>query len=82
MINETHHSLTHFGRGNDLAVKPTFQRSRLSSHRTSLISVEHAELPSSTPSLVLCCAWLVAMALHVHCNLGKLNPLPTSGDDE
>ena len=36
----------------------------------------------STPSLVLCCAWLVTMALHVHCGLGKLSPLPTSGDDK
>ena len=33
-------------------------------------------------SLVLCCAWLVTMALHVHCGLGQFSPLPTSGDDE
>ena len=36
----------------------------------------------STPSLVLYCAWLVPIALHVHCGLGQLNPLPTSGDDK
>ena len=55
---------------------------RLGSRRSSLISIEHAELLRSTPSLVLCCAWLVTMALHVHCGLGQLSPLPTSGDDE
>ena len=48
----------------------------------SLISIEHAELLRSTPSLVLCCAWLVTMALHVHGGLGQLSPLPTSGDDK
>ena len=31
---------------------------------------------------MLCCAWLVTMALHVHCGLGQLSPSPTSGDDE
>ena len=37
----------------------------------------------STPSLVLYCAWLVIpMALHVHCGLCQLSPLPTSGDDK
>ena len=55
---------------------------RLDSRRSSLISIEHAELLRSTPSLVLCCAWLVTMALHVHCGLGQLSPLPTSGDDK
>ena len=55
---------------------------RLVSRRSSLISIEHAELLLSTPSLVLCCAWLVTMALHVHCGLGQLSPLPTSGDDK
>ena len=51
---------------------------RLGSRRSSLISIEHAELPRSTPSLVLCCAWLVTMALHAcamhiaHCGLGQL----------
>ena len=57
---------------------------RLGSRRSSLISIEHAELLRSTPSLVLCCAWLVTMALHVHCHcgLGQLSPLPTSGDDK
>ena len=43
---------------------------RLGSRRSSLISIEHAELLRSTPSLVLCCAWLVTMALHVHGGLG------------
>ena len=42
----------------------------------------YAELLRSTPSLVLCCAWLVTMALHVHCGLGQLSPLPTSEDDK
>ena len=55
---------------------------RLGSRRSSLISIEHAELLRSTPSLVLCCAWLVTMALHVHGGLGQLSPLPTSGDDK
>ena len=55
---------------------------RLGSRRSSLISIEHAELLRSTPSLVLCCVWLVTMALHVHFGLGQLSPLPTSGDDE
>ena len=52
------------------------------SRRSSLISIEHAKLLRSTPSLVLCCAWLVTMALHVHGGLGQLSPLPTSGDDK
>ena len=55
---------------------------RLGCHRSSLISIEHAELLCSTPSLVPCCVWLVTMALHVHCGLGQLSPLPTSGDDK
>ena len=55
---------------------------RLGSRRSSLISIEHAELLRSTPSLVRCCVWLVTMALHVHCGLGQLSPLPTSGDDK
>ena len=53
-----------------------------SSRQPQVISIEHAELLRSTPLLVLCCAWLVTMALHVHCDLGQLSPLPTSGDDE
>ena len=76
-------------RGNGLAVEsrprnPEVRGSipRLGSCRSSLISIERAELLSSTPSLVLCCAWLVTMALHVHCGLGQLSPLPTSGDDK
>ena len=55
---------------------------RLGCRRSSLISIDHAELLRSTPSLVLCCAWLVTMALHVHCGLGQLSPLLTSGDDK
>ena len=55
---------------------------RLGSRRSSLISIEHAELLRSTHSLVMCCARLVTMALHVHCGLGQLSPLPTSGDDK
>ena len=55
---------------------------RLGSRRSSLISIEHAELLRSTPSLVQCCVWLVTMALHVHGGLGQLSPLPTSGDDK
>ena len=76
------------GRGNGLVVEAMSQNPeglgsipRLGSRR-SLISNEHAELLSSTTSLVLCCAWVVTMALHVHCGLGQLSPLPTSGDDE
>ena len=33
--------------------------------RSSALRLEHAELLRSTPSLVLCCAWLVTMALHM-----------------
>ena len=55
---------------------------RLSSRRSSLISIEQAELLHSTTSLVLCCAWLVTMALHVHCALSQITPLPTSRDDK
>ena len=50
--------------------------------RSSALTIEHAELLRSTPSYVLCCAWLVNMALHVHCGLGQFSPLPTSGDDK
>ena len=77
------------GRGDGLEVEPMSRNPegrgsipRLGSLRSSLISIEHAELLRSTPSLVLCCAWLVTMALHVHCGLGQLSPLPTSGDDK
>ena len=76
-------------RGDGLEVEPMSRNPegrgsipRLGSRRSSLISIEHAELLRSTPSLVLCCAWLVTMALHVHCGLGQLSPLPTSGDDK
>ena len=82
--------MQHFeGRGNGLAVESSSRNPggrglipRLSSRRLSLIYIEHAELLRSTPSLVLCCAWLVTMALHVHGGLGQLSPLPTSVDDE
>ena len=76
------------GRGNGLAVESNSRNTegrgsipRLRS-RSSLISIEHAELLRSTPSLVLCCAWLVTMAFYVHCGLGQLSQLPTAGDDE
>ena len=56
---------------------------RLSSRRWSPISIEHTELLRSTPSLGLCCVWLVTiMALHVHCGVDQLSLLPTSGDDK
>ena len=52
-------------RGNGQAVESTFRNPegrgsipRLSSRRSLLISIEHAELLCSTPSLVLCCVWL------------------------
>ena len=59
-------------------------KTRLGSRRSLLISIEHAEycVVVCAHSLVLCCAWLVTMALHVHCSLGQLSPLPTSGDDK
>ena len=75
------------GRGNGLAVEPTSRNPegrgsipRLGSRRSSLISIEHAELLRSTasaPSLVLCCACLVTTASHVHCGLSQLSPLPS-----
>ena len=74
------------GRGDGLEVEPMSRnpvRFLVSAaERSSLIGIEHAELLRSTPLLVLCCAWLVTMALHVHCGLGQLSPLPTSGDDK
>ena len=84
------HEAHTMGRGNGLAVlEPTSQNPkgpgsspRLGSLRSLLISIQLAELLSSTPSLVLCCAWLVTMALHVLCGLGQLGPFATSGDDE
>ena len=36
---------------------------RLGSRRSSLISIEHAELLRSTPSLVQCCVWLVTIVV-------------------
>ena len=77
------------GEGNGLAVQAMSQNledrgsiPRLGSHISLLIIIEHAELLSSTPLLVLCYAWLVAMALHVHCVLDLLSSLPTSADDK
>ena len=77
-----------YGRGDGLAVEPMSRNSKgrgsipsLGSRRSSLISIGHAELLRSTPSLVLCCAWLnhgIACALW----LGPTQPLPTSGDDK
>ena len=82
-------ALVNVGRGDGLEVEPMSRNPegrgsipRLGSRRSSLISIEHAELLRSTPSLVLCCAWLVTMALHVHGGLDQLSPLPTSGDDK
>ena len=53
------------GSGNGLAVEPMSRNPegrgsipRLGRRRSSLISIEHVELLRSTPSLVLCCAWL------------------------
>ena len=76
-------------RGDGLAVEPMSRNPegrgsipRLGSRRSSFISIELAELLSSSYSLMLCCARLVTMALHVHCGLGQLRPLPTSGDDK
>ena len=76
-------------RNNGLAVEQSSQNSegpgsnpRIGSRRSSLISIEPAELLSSTPSLMLRFAWLVTMAFNVHCGLGQLSPLPTSGDDK
>ena len=48
--------------------------------RSSALSIV-AELLRSTFSLVLCLA-IVTTALHVHCGLGQLGPLPTSGNDK
>ena len=57
-------------RGNGLAVESTSRNPggrgsipHLGSRRSLLISIEHAELLRSTLSLVLCCVWLVTMAL-------------------
>ena len=75
-----------FRRGDGLEVEPMSRNPegrgsnpRLGSRRSSLICIEHAELLRSTPSLVLCCAWLVTMH-GIAC--GQLSPLPTSGDDK
>ena len=83
------HWLFTLGRGDGLDVEPMSRNPegrgsipRIGNRRSSLISIEHAELLRSTPSLVLCCAWLVTKALHAHGGLGQLSPLPTSGDDK
>ena len=71
-------------RGRIMALEPGGRGSIpcLGSLRSSLISIELAELLRSIPSLVPCCVWLVTMALHGHCGLGQLSSLPTSGDDK
>ena len=51
---------------------------RLGSRRSSLISIEHAELLRSTPSLVLCCAWLSALASPRGNGWVRTPPPPTS----
>ena len=70
-----------YGRGDGLEVEAMSRNPegrgsipRLGSRRSLLIVIEHAEL--------LWSPWLVTMALHVHCGLGQLSPLPTSGDDK
>ena len=55
---------------------------RLGSRRSSLISIELNYWVVLPRCYCMCCAWLVTMAMHVHCGLGQLSPLPTSGDDE
>ena len=77
------------GRGNGLALEPTSRNPEgrgssphLGSRRSSLISIKYAELLHNTSSFMLFRAWLVTMALHVHCSMGQLSPLPTSGDDK
>ena len=69
------------GRGDGLVVESMSRNPegrgsipRLGSRRSSLISIEHAELLRSTPSLVLCCAWLVTMALHDNACALRLGP--------
>ena len=54
-----------------------------SSRQPQVVAHQHwARWITALYTLVLCCAWLVTMALHVHCGLGQLSPLPTSGDDK
>ena len=57
---------------------------RLGNRRSSPSASSTLNYCVYTPSLVLCCAWLVTMAFNVHCGLGQLNPLPSSwgGDDK
>ena len=76
-----------FGEGDGLAVEPMSRNPegrgsipRLGSRRSSLIRIEQAELLRSTPSLVLCCAWLGNHGIAYVLRLGQLSPLPTSGD--
>ena len=75
------------GRDDGLAIEPMSRNPegwgsipRLGSRRSSLISIEHAELLRSTPSLVLCLASNHDIALALR--LGQLSLLPTSGDDK
>ena len=68
--------------GQPTSWNPEFDSFVSGSWQQQVVAHQHAELLRSTPTLVLCCAWLVTMSLHVHCGLGQLCPLPTSGDDK
>ena len=71
-----------------LAVEPTswFKSFDSSSRQPQVVAHQHwAFSPTLNYCVVLrrwCCAWLVTIALLVHCGLGQLSPLPTYGDDE
>ena len=47
----------------------------LGSRRSSLISIEHAELLRSTPSLVQCCVWLRNHGIACALQLGPTQPV-------
>ena len=69
--------------GRVVALEPGGPGFDSSSRQPQVVAHQHwARWITATPSLVLCCAWLVTMTLHVHCGLGQLSPLPTSGDDK
>ena len=70
-------------RGRVVASEPGGPGFDSSSRQPQFVAHQHwARWITATPSLVLCCAGLVTMALHVHCGLGQLSPLPTSVDDK